>query len=189
MEGLNIQRAITEAKQNDQRAFVFLYDTFWDYLYGYLLKNTQNDQLAEELALKSLARAFDKIDTYNPDFEFKTWLISISKNLQIDHFRKENKESQLHTTSMENNEYKTIVDENPSPEDLLITNQNLKELLRKIKELKPTYAKVLRLRYFEELSYKEICVQTDLPISTVKVTLLRAKKLLAQKIKENGYQS
>jgi DNA-directed RNA polymerase specialized sigma24 family protein len=45
------------------------------------------------------------------------------------------------------------------------------------------------LRYFEELSYKEICVQTDLPISTVKVTLLRAKKLLAQKINENGYQS
>jgi len=189
MKGVNIQRAITEAKQNDQRAFALIYDTFWDYLYGYLLKKTQNDQLAEELALKALARAFDKIDTYNPDFEFKTWLISISKNLQIDHFRKESKESQLQTTSMENNDYKTIVDENPSPEDLLITNQNLKELLQKIKELKPTYAKVLRLRYFEELSYKEICIQTGLPISTVKVTLLRAKKLLAQKINENGYQS
>ncbi len=189
MEEIEIQRAINNAKQNDQRAFALLFDTFWDYLYGYLLKNTQNEHLAEELALKTLARAFDKIDTYNPNFEFKTWLISISKNLQIDHFRKENKESQLHTTSMENNNYKAIVDENPSPEDLLITNQNLKALLQKIKELKPTYARVLRLRYFEELSYKEICHQTQFPLSTVKVTLLRAKKLLAQKIKNNDYQS
>jgi len=189
MDEINIQRTIDEAKQNDQRAFAFLFDTFWDYLYGYLLKKTQNDHLAEELALKTLARAFDKIDSYNPNFEFKTWLVSISKNLQIDHFRKENKESQLHITSMENNDYKTIVDENPSPEDLLITNQNLKELLHKIKELKPTYARVLRLRYFEELSYREICDQTQFPLSTVKVTLLRAKKLLAQKINDNGYQS
>ena len=48
--------------------------------------------------------------------------------------------------------------------------------------LKPIYAKVLRLRYFEELSYKEIAQKTSLPINTVKVTLLRAKKVLAEKI-------
>ena len=66
----------------------------------------------------------------------------------------------------------------------MIINQNLKALIEKIKVLKPIYAKVLRLRYFEELSYKDIAQKTSLPINTVKVTLLRAKKVLAEKINE-----
>ena len=73
-----------------------------------------------------------------------------------------------------------IQDEAPSPEDKLITEQNLAELLKDIKKLKPHYQQVINLRYFQELSYIEISKEIDAPINNVKIKLLRAKKLLAE---------
>ena len=72
------------------------------------------------------------------------------------------------------------MDESPSPEDKLITEQHLAKLLRDIKKLKPHYQEVINLRYFQELSYKEISNKLNEPMSNVKVKLLRAKKLLAE---------
>jgi RNA polymerase sigma-70 factor (ECF subfamily) len=76
----------------------------------------------------------------------------------------------------------SIQDDSPSPEDQLIIKQNLAELLVFIKQLKPHYQKVIHLRYFQELSYKEIAVHMEEPINNVKVKLLRAKKLLSELI-------
>ena len=187
MEPKELHHTIAEAKKNNQKAFAILFDTHWDYVFGYLLKQTSNEGLAEELALKTFAKAFDKISLFKEELNFKTWLISISKNVNIDHHRREKTVAQLDTTSIEKENFNTIYDENPSPEDLLIINQNLKRLIAIIKELKPLYARVIRMRYFEEHSYKEIAEKTQLPINTVKVTILRAKKLLAQKIEEQAW--
>jgi len=184
MDTKEIEQAIELAKQNNQKAFAVLFDAHWEYVYGYLLKQLQDDALAEELALKTLAKAFDKIATFKKEYTFKTWLISISKNLQIDHHRSSNIKGKLALTSIDKKHIKSLSDDNPSPEDLLIINQNLKALIEKIKVLKPLYARILRLRYFEEQSYKEIAKKTALPINTVKVTLLRAKKVLAEKLSE-----
>jgi RNA polymerase sigma-70 factor (ECF subfamily) len=73
-----------------------------------------------------------------------------------------------------------ILDTSPSPEDKIITEQNLVKLLRDIKKLKPHYQEIINLRFFQELSYKEISNELNEPINNVKVKLLRAKKLLAE---------
>ena len=78
-----------------------------------------------------------------------------------------------------------MVDDSPTPEDKIIRDQNLAKLLRDIKLLKPKYQEVIQLRYFQELSYKEIASEIDESISNVKVKLLRAKKLLAAIIKKS----
>ena len=65
-------------------------------------------------------------------------------------------------------------------EDKIIREQNLTKLLRDIKKLKPHYQEVINLRYFQELSYKEISTELKEPMSNVKVKLLRAKKLLSE---------
>jgi RNA polymerase sigma-70 factor (ECF subfamily) len=76
-----------------------------------------------------------------------------------------------------------IIDEEPSPADQLIQQQNLAQLKAFIRKLKPHYQEVINLRYFQELSYKEISEKLDEPMNNVKVKLLRAKKLLAEIIK------
>ena len=110
-------------------------------------------------------------------------MITISKNIHIDLLRKaKNSISQI--TSNNDKTIFQILDESPSAEDKLITEQHLAKLLRDIKQLKPHYQKVINLRYFQELSYKEIANQLNEPINNVKVKLLRAKKLLAEIIQK-----
>ena len=175
---MEIKEAITKAKNKEQIAFKFLLDTYWNDVYAFQLKRTQNENDAEDITIQSFSKAFDKIATYNDDYKFKTWLITISKNIHIDLVRKQ--KHSIRNTSKDNEaNYFEIIDDSPTPEDKIITEQNLANLLRDIKKLKPHYQKVINLRFFQELSYKEISEELNEPINNVKVKLLRAKKLLA----------
>ncbi|MEN3322962.1 sigma-70 family RNA polymerase sigma factor [Mariniflexile soesokkakense] len=180
---MEVNEAIKRAKENDQKAFNFLLDTFWDDVYGFQLKRIQNENDAEDITIQTFSRAFDRIETFDSNYKFKTWLITISKNIHIDLLRKE-KNSISQIISNDDKSVYQILDESPSPEDELITEQHLAKLLRDIKKLKPHYQEIINLRYFQELSYKEISIQLKEPINNVKVKLLRAKKLLAEIIQE-----
>ncbi len=183
---MEISDAIEKAKKNEQVAFNFLLDTFWNDVYGFQLKRTENENDAEDITIQTFSKAFDKIHTYNPDYEFKTWLFTISKNIYIDLLRK--RKSRFSNAPNVNNDddFYDVIDESPSPEDKLITEQNLAKLLRDVKKLKPHYQEVINLRYFQEMSYNEISEQLNEPINNIKVKLLRAKKLLADIITKNN---
>lgn len=175
---------ITKAKEGNQAAFRFLLDSFWGDVYNYQLKRTKSENDAEDIAMQTFAKAFDKIHTFDDNYVFKTWLITISKNVHIDLLRKKKVSITAETTQDQEEKVYLVVDENPTPEDKIIREQNLAKLLRDIKQLKPKYQEVIQLRYFQELSYKEIASQINEPINNVKVKLLRAKKLLAAIIEE-----
>lgn len=175
---MELKEAILLAKSNNQLAFNFLLDTFWNDVYGFQLKRTQNENDAEDITIQTFSRAFDNLNSYNQEYNFKTWLITISKNLHIDLLRKRKFISDEQTNIFDQQIHE-IVDESPTPEDNLIKKQNLENLLIQIKKLKPHYQKVIHLRYFQELSYKEIAAELLEPVNNVKVKLLRAKKLLA----------
>lgn len=119
------------------------------------------------------------MSTYNSDYKFKTWLTTISKNIYVDIIRKENNAVVTNTSKAENKKINSLADNTLSAEDELIKEQNLSLLLQNIKKLKPDYQNIIMLRYFQELSYKEIAEIIDEPINTIKVKLLRARKLLA----------
>ncbi len=175
-----LQETILKAKEGSQTAFNLLLDTFWNDVYNFQLKRTNNDYEAEDITIRSFSKAFDKIASYDPKYTFKTWLITISKNIHIDLIRKRNASIASYTTSDTTDAVYRIADDTPTPEDRLITKQNLAQLLRHIKKLKPHYQEVINLRYFQELSYKEIAEVLEEPMNNVKVKLLRAKKLLAE---------
>jgi len=176
---------IRKAKESSQAAFNFLLDHYWNDVYGFQLKRVNNEYEAEDITIESFSKAFDKINTFNEEYEFGTWLIAISKNIQIDKSRMKN--AAIHTQSAETSDeqVKKIPDDSPTPEDKLITKQNLAELLNYIKQLKPHYQDVINLRYFQEMSYLEIAKELNEPLNNVKVRILRARKLLAQIINEN----
>ncbi len=180
---MEIKHAIEKAKENNQIAFSFLLDTFWNDIYGFLLKRTRNENDAEDITIQTFSKAFDKIHTYNDTYKFKTWLTTISKNIHIDFTRKK-RTSILNTNLHNDKQAHQVIDDSLSPEDKIITEQNLAKLLRDIKKLKPHYQKVINLRFFFELSYQDISKELNEPINNVKVKLLRAKKLLAEIIQK-----
>jgi len=174
----DISAWIEQAKQGNQKAFNFLLNTYWKEVYYYQFNKCRDEEEAEDITIKTFARAFDKIASFDKEFKFKTWLFTISNNIFIDHLRKLKTE----TVSINKNTNKIhqIIDEEPSPVDFLIQEQNLAQLKAYIKLLKPHYQEVINLRYFQELSYKEIADELKEPLSNIKVKLLRAKKLLAE---------
>ena len=181
----DITLQISKAKKGSQIAFNFLLDHFWNDVYRFQLKRIKNEYEAEDITIESFSKAFDKIHSYDDRYEFITWLITISKNIQIDRSRKKNASIHIQSGNTSEEQVKKIPDDSPTPEDTLIIKQNLAELLSFIKQLKPHYQDVINLRYFQEMSYLEISNQLEEPLNNVKVRLLRARKLLAEIIKQN----
>lgn len=101
----------------------------------------------------------------------------------MDHLRKQRTDI-ISINKKESEAYK-IFDETPSAEDQLIIDQNLAQLLNYLKQLKPHYQEIINLRYFREMTYKEMADVLNEPIGNIKVKLLRAKKLLAEIIKKS----
>lgn len=181
---MEINNQIEKAKQGDQVAFTFLLNHYWNEVYGFMLKRTENETTAEDITIETFSKAFNKLTTYNTEFQFNTWLIAIAKNVHIDLLRKKKLSLFVEITEDENHQAYNIADTTPSAEDVLITEQNLSRLLQCIKELKPHYQEVIQLRYFQEMSYQEIALKMNEPLSNVKIKLLRAKKLLAEIIQK-----
>jgi RNA polymerase sigma-70 factor (ECF subfamily) len=179
-----LQSIIEKAKNGNQIAFSTLLDKFWGDVYGFQLKRTQNENDAEDITIRTFSKAFDKIHTYDPSFEFKTWLVTISKNLHVDLIRKRKKHI-FEEIGNHGEAVQRVLDESPSAEDQLIIEQNLANLLKHIKELKPHYQKVINLRFFNEMTYADIAQELNEPINNIKVKLLRAKKLLAHIINQH----
>ena len=185
INGDELLQTIQKAKEGNQLAFNVLLDNFWNSVHNFQLKRHQNENDAEDITIQTFSKAFDKIDTFDEQYKFKTWLITISKNIHIDTLQKKKSSILAESYKTKNAEVYEVADNNPTPEDKIITEQNLAKLLKHIKQLKPKYQEVINLRYFQELSYKEISEQIEEPMNNVKVKLLRARKLLAEIIKKS----
>lgn len=180
----DIEILVEKAKQKDQAAFNALLNTYWSDVYRFQLSKVDSEDEAEDITIKTFSRAFDKIYLYNSKYNFKTWLISISKNIFLDYLRQQRNET-ISINKKESEAYK-IFDETPSAEDQLIIEQNLAQLLLHLKKLKPHYQEIINLRYFREMTYKEMAEKLNEPMSNIKVKLLRAKKLLAEIIENSN---
>ncbi|MCB0443523.1 MAG: sigma-70 family RNA polymerase sigma factor, partial [Flavobacterium sp.] len=160
---MEIKKIIEKATNGDQVAFTSLLDMYWNEVYGFMLKRTENETDAEDISIETFAKAFDKIAHYNPEFQFNTWLIAIAKNVHIDALRKKKISPFVEISDEENHPMYSVADTTPTVEDKIITEQNLSRLLSYIKELKPHYQEVIQLRYFQEMSYQEIAEQLNEP--------------------------
>jgi len=180
----NISKTIQNAKSGQQLAFSNLLDTFWNDVYSFQLLRTKNELEAEDITIETFSKAFDKINSYKEEFVFKTWLITISKNLHIDLLRKQKRSLENNTFSYQNSAGESeVLDSTPTAEDQLIQQQNLADLLTEIKKLKPAYQKVINLRYFNEMSYAAMALVLEEPVNNIKVKALRARKSLSELIR------
>ena len=178
MSSQDVIELIHKAKAQDQNAYNLLFDGYWNSLYSFLYKRTSNPNLAEEIAIESFAKAFDQLDRFDEKLSFNSWLITIAKNHHTDRYRKSKHQMQ---SSKEVEEDKTIEFSRtaPSPEELMIASQNLDRVLGHIKSMKKEFRNLLKMRYFDDLSLKEIEDKLDEPATTIRVKLFRAKKMLA----------
>lgn len=181
-------RLIDEAVQNnDEKAFAKLLQRYKRPVYHMVLKMVRNVDDAEDLTIESFAKAFKSLHRFKKDFTFSTWLFRIATNNTIDHIRKK----KLHTMSIDNTFTDDngdgisieVEDENLNPQEETIKSQKAELIQVFVDKLPPKYQKLVRLRYFSELSYEEIAVELEAPLGTVKAQLHRARELMFEMVK------
>jgi len=171
-----LEEKIIEAKAGKQSAYKYLLDKYWMDVYRFQKSRINNQNDAEDITIQTFAKAFDNLNQFNPKYDFKNWLIMMSKQVYIDYQRK--KKHQF-TSLKENYEVFQLPDKELTADDKMILEQSFMELKKAINQLKPHYKQVIELRYFHDMSYKEIADRIGEPLNNVKIKLLRAKKLLA----------
>ena len=130
---------------------------YWPTIEGFFAMKLSSKEDVEDLSIATFSKAFDKIETFDERYTFGTWLITISKNIHIDKTRKKNASIYSRTTSVIEDQVNKIIDGSPTPEDILISEQNLAELLRYIKILKPLSI-TERFHHYLAISFNSVAI-------------------------------
>ena len=185
---MGLKNYIRAAKQGDEQAFKYLLEKYWNDIYRFQLSQINNTNDAEDITIETFAKAFEKIHTFDESRNFKNWLLAISKNTYLDLKRKKNTRTRMLNLSqgIPPNLMREILDipDNFPLEDEEVHRQREEIVHRALARLKPAYRQMLRYRYFDGLSYKQIADISGENISNVKVRLMRAKKLFADTYKK-----
>ena len=180
-----IQDALDNSSQN---AYAQLVDFYRDSLYYTMLKMSNNPFDAEDLTIEAFGKAFKNLRQYTPDYAFSTWLFKIATNNCIDYLRKKKKLSsaiQGENDELHNEITSKVESKFPDPEEHIIIKEKIVLMRDVVEKLKPHYRKLIKMRYFDELTYDEIVQELGLPMGTVKVQLFRAREFLYNILKNS----
>lgn len=181
MEKPELLSLITLAKEKNQKAQTRLINLFWTDVFSFILKKVNNEITADELTVSVFSKVLAKLDLYDENFQFKTWVLTIAQNTVIDYWRKKNREAEDATDDLD--ELKNQFEK--SPEEILISVQEEKKIIDTVAKMEVNYQKIIQLRFFEEKSIKEIAEELGLSVANTKVRIMRAKKVLAELLNEN----
>ena len=181
MEKKDLLSLIAFARDKNQKAQTQLINLFWVDVFSFVMKKVQDEHVADELTVAVFAKVLAKLDMFDPNFQFKTWILTIAQNTIIDYWRKKSRENEDSTDNFDDIKNQLAL----SPEELLISEEDQKQILAVIESLDTHYKDIIQLRFFEEKSIKEIAEELNLTVANTKVRIMRAKKLLAALLKNN----
>jgi RNA polymerase sigma-70 factor (ECF subfamily) len=172
---------IERCLRGDQIAWETIVRQYWRKVFNVAYKFVGKHDEAEDLAQDIFLKLFKSLDTFDRRANFQTWLISVSRNLCIDHYRSIRKERETIDRDVDAGELSpTSADTGPYA---ALEHADRRALLRRaLEELPPTLRSAVVLRDIQELSYQEIAGQLGLPEGTVKSRINRGRLELARQI-------
>ncbi|MBW9159475.1 RNA polymerase sigma factor [Clostridium tagluense] len=141
-------------------------------LYKFIYSIIKNQNLAEDILQQTLMKAYEKFDTIQDIKKFKSWVFTIAKNESLSWIRKYNREIPSEDTYLE----LLAGSSEDIPEELLIKREIKEQIKESIKILNSVDQEIIYLRYYYDLSLKEIALILNLNENTVKTKHKRAKK-------------
>ncbi len=167
----------------DQDAWNQIVGLHWRKVFNVAYKFVGRHDLAEELAQDVFLKLFKSLDTFDRRANFQTWLISVSRNLCIDHYRSVRKERESIARDVDPAALAPVAP--GRSQHAALEHRDRVELLRAaLDTLAPTLRTAVMLRDIQELTYLEIADQLDLPEGTVKSRINRGRTELARQIQK-----
>jgi RNA polymerase sigma-70 factor (ECF subfamily) len=169
--------------KGDSKSFEALIQKHKNKIYAFILSKIRNRDLAEDIFQDTFIKVINSLQKgkYNEEGKFLPWVMRITNNLVIDYFRKSKK---MRTIAPTDNFdiFDILQDGEKNIEDNLVNNQIHKDLRKLIEHLPEDQKEVLKMRYYAELSFKEISESTGVSINTalgrMRYALINLRKLI-----------
>ena len=173
---------IEQCLAGDQVAWEQIVRQNWRKVFNVAYKFVGKHDEAEDLTQDIFLKIFKALKTFDRRANFQTWIISISRNLCIDHYRSVRKERQTIARDVDSNDLQPIAPERGPYAQA--EHHDLRAQLRQALETLPiTLRTAVVLRDLQELSYQEIADRLGLPEGTVKSRINRGRIELAHQLR------
>ncbi len=165
------ENEIVERSKHDPRIFAELYEKYFDRIYYYLLRQTDDEETAGDLTSQTFVNALNHLSRYVfRGLPFSAWLYKIASNEANKYYRK-NKGKKVF--SLEEGKVRELV-EQTGEDDQPWDEEIIRQLLIYLKELPTDMIQVLELRFFEDKDFREIAYILDMTESGAKMRTYRA---------------
>ena len=167
----------------DEAAFEILIRKHKDKVFAFILSKIKNYNLAHDVFQDTFIKVINSLKRgkYNEEGKFIPWVMRIAHNLVIDHFRRQTKTRSIAPTH-DFNIFDIISNEEKNAEEEMIDEQITSDLRKLIEELTEDQKEVLKMRYYKDLSFKEISEMTDVSINTalgrMRYAIINLRKLV-----------
>lgn len=178
---------ITSYINGNEKAFETLLLRYKDRVYRYIYSKLKDSQLSNDVFQDTFVKVVNtiKLGNYNEEGKFLPWCMRIAHNLVIDHFRRQSKMRMISETSPFDSSY-SIFHKIDSGEDNYLESKTKEELENQmvslIDYLPEVQKEIIRLRIFQDLSFKEIAELKDISINTalgrMRYALINMRKLI-----------
>ena len=180
---------ISSFKDGNEKALAVLIERHQKEIFTYIFFKLMDETLANDVFQDTFMKIIItlKEGRYNEEGKFVLWAKRIAHNLVIDHFRLKAKHNKVSETSYDNEEFSifdliSVQEENI--EEQLISRQIQEDLMRMLDYLPENQQEVIKLRFFDGLSFKEIADQTNSSINTtlgrVRYALINLRKIMEE---------
>ncbi len=151
----------------DNTSFEILLNRHKNRVFAFIMSKIKNKDLSEDIFQDTYVKVVNSLQKgkYNEEGKFLPWVMRIAHNLVIDHFRKQ-KKMQMIRSSNDFDIFDVIKDNKINADEKMIKDQIFGDLNLLIDKLPSDQREVLKMRYFEELSFKKIAEYFDISINT-----------------------
>tara|TARA_B100000902_G_scaffold395783_1_gene455132 strand:+ start:456 stop:1043 length:588 start_codon:yes stop_codon:yes gene_type:complete len=153
-------------------------------LLAFIISKVRDKSLAEDIFQETFIKVIKTLKNgkhYNEQGKFLPWVMRIAYNLSMDHFRKINK-TRFIRSKQDFNIFDIIEDRQISIEDELIKTKTLNDVKKIINKLPNEQKKVLKMRYYFDMSFNEIAIECDISINTalgrMRYALINLRKII-----------
>ncbi len=179
----SVEALIQRCLRGDQTAWEAIVRMYRRKVFNIAYKFVGRHDQAEDLTQDVFLKLYKSLDTFDRRANFQTWLISVSRNLCIDHYRSVRKERETINRDVDPSELAPVSSDTPA-DDKLEQRDRVVLLRQALDTLAPTLRTAVLLRDIQELTYQEIADKLKLPEGTVKSRINRGRTELARQIQK-----
>lgn len=154
--------------EGDNSAFDVLLNRYKSSIFSYIYFIVRNKELAEDIFQETFVKVIMTIKQgrYTENGKFKAWITRIAHNLIIDNYRQERNENTISNDEVEVDLFNNIKLCDGTVEDEMVRRQVLSDVRKLVRYLPDNQREVLEMRYYQDLSFKEIADITGVSINT-----------------------